>query len=103
MEKDTQGYLITDHDQKTNLEGVYAAGDVCVKNLRQVVTAVSDGAAAATALEKAVSELHTKLGIPELVSERRLPRQKRRSFGRDEKQCGGKGGRIFKRCCQGTA
>lgn len=77
VEKDTQGYLITDHDQKTNLEGVYAAGDVCVKNLRQVVTAVSDGAAAATALEKAVSELHTKLGIPELVSERRLPQAKK--------------------------
>lgn len=46
-----QGYVITDRDQKTNIDGVYAAGDICVKNLRQVVTAVSDGAVAATSLE----------------------------------------------------
>lgn len=70
VEKDAQGYLITDNNQKTNLDGVYAAGDVCVKNLRQVVTAVADGAVAATSLEKVVSELHTKLGIPDLVVER---------------------------------
>lgn len=73
VEKDPHGYLLTDHSQKTNLEGVYAAGDVCVKDLRQVVTAVSDGAAAATSLEKEVSELHKKLGIPELVTERNTP------------------------------
>src|SRR5699024_5867746 len=52
VEKNEQGYLLTDSNQKTNLDGVYAAGDVCVKQLRQVVTAVSDGASAATALEK---------------------------------------------------
>lgn len=61
-----QGYLITDIDQQTNVPGVFAAGDVCVKNLRQVVTAVSDGAVAATSLERVVSELHTKLSIPDL-------------------------------------
>lgn len=47
-----EGYIIADRKQKTNIDGVYAAGDVCVKDLRQVVTAVSDGATAATALEK---------------------------------------------------
>ena len=46
-----QGYLITDANQKTSVDGVYGAGDVCIKNLRQVVTAVSDGAVAATSLE----------------------------------------------------
>ena len=66
VELNEQGYIITDSNQKTNLEGVYAAGDVCVKNLRQVVTAVSDGAIAATSLEKYVSDLHVKLNIPEL-------------------------------------
>ena len=70
VEKNEQGYLITDSNQKTNLDGVYAAGDVCVKNLRQVVTAVSDGAVAATSLEKVVSELHSKLDIPDLVKEK---------------------------------
>lgn len=51
VELDPQGYIITDRDQKTNIDGVYAAGDICVKNLRQVVTAVSDGAVAATSME----------------------------------------------------
>lgn len=66
VERNEQGYLITDMDRQTNIAGVFAAGDVCVKNLRQVVTAVSDGAIAATSLERVVSELHAKLGIPDL-------------------------------------
>lgn len=57
------GYIITDPDQMTDIPGVYGAGDVCVKNLRQVVTAVSDGAVAATSLEKYVADLREKLGI----------------------------------------
>lgn len=56
-----QGYVITDRDQKTNIYGVYAAGDICVKNLRQVVTAVSDGAVAATSLEKYLGSQYRKL------------------------------------------
>lgn len=64
VELDGQGYIITDRNQKTSAEGVYAAGDVCVKNLRQVVTAVSDGAVAATSLERYVSEIYEK---PEMV------------------------------------
>ncbi len=60
-----QGYVITDSNQKTNVDGVYAAGDLCIKNLRQVVTAVSDGAIAATASEKHISAIHDKLNLPE--------------------------------------
>ena len=52
VELNPQGYVIADRNQKTNIDGVYAAGDICVKELRQVVTAVSDGAVAATSLEK---------------------------------------------------
>lgn len=77
-----QGYLITDIDQQTNVSGVFAAGDVCVKNLRQVVTAVSDGAVAATSLERVVSELHTKLGIPDLYV---APEAHKPQDSRDEK------------------
>ncbi len=73
IDKNDQGYLLTDVNQKTNLDGVYAAGDVCVKNLRQVVTAVSDGATAATSLEKYVSELHGKLKIPEFEVKKKEP------------------------------
>ncbi|MDY6084776.1 MAG: FAD-dependent oxidoreductase [Dialister sp.] len=63
VELDPAGYIITDRDQKTNIDGVYAAGDICVKNLRQVVTAVSDGAIAATSLEKYLGSQYRKLGI----------------------------------------
>lgn len=65
IELNEQGYIKTDRNQETNVPGVYAAGDVCIKNLRQVVTAVSDGAVAATVAEKHVSLIHEKLGIPE--------------------------------------
>lgn len=63
LELTPQGYIVTDKDQKTNIDGVYAAGDICVKNLRQVVTAVSDGAIAATSMEKYLGQLYRKLGI----------------------------------------
>lgn len=63
VELNEQGYIVTDINKKTNVDGVYAAGDVCIKNLRQVVTAVSDGAVAATSLEKHVSQMYTKLNI----------------------------------------
>ena len=58
-----QGYIVTDASQKTSAEGVYAAGDVCIKPLRQVVTATSDGALAATELEKYVAAVHRKTGL----------------------------------------
>ena len=63
VELDEQGYLVTDETRKTSVDGVYGAGDVCVKPLRQVVTATGDGALAATELEKYVSAMHRKTGI----------------------------------------
>ncbi len=44
---DAQGYVITDPDLKTSVDGIFAAGDVRGKVLRQVVTAAADGAIAA--------------------------------------------------------
>ncbi|MFR5316233.1 MAG: FAD-dependent oxidoreductase [Sellimonas intestinalis] len=41
------GYIVTNEKQETNLAGVYAAGDICVKQVRQAATAVADGAVAA--------------------------------------------------------
>lgn len=62
-----QGYVVTDRNQQTAVDGLYAAGDVCVKNLRQVVTAVGDGAIAATKLEKYAASLQKKTGlVPQL-------------------------------------
>ena len=63
VECNQAGNLITDMNQKTSLDGVYGAGDVCVKNLRQVVTAVSDGAVAATSLEKYIPDVVQELNL----------------------------------------
>ena len=60
-----RGYIVTDGNMMTSVPGIFAAGDVCIKNLRQVVTAVADGAIAATSLEKYVSQIREKLGLPE--------------------------------------
>jgi len=53
---DDWGYIKTDEDMKTNIEGVFAAGDIRPKALRQVVTATADGAIAATTAEKYMEE-----------------------------------------------
>jgi len=52
IDMDKAGYIITDDNMKTNITGVFAAGDIRVKSLRQVVTAVADGAIAAVQVEK---------------------------------------------------
>lgn len=61
--RNEQGYIITDATLKTSVDGLYAAGDVCIKPLRQVVTATGDGALAATELEKYVAQMHRKTGL----------------------------------------
>ncbi len=63
VQLDEFGYIITDKNQMTDIPGVYAAGDVCVKNLRQVVTAVADGAIAATDLEKYIADKYQELNL----------------------------------------
>lgn len=50
------GYIPTDDDMRTNVPGVFAAGDIRVKSLRQVVTATADGAIAAVQAEKYIEE-----------------------------------------------
>ena len=53
---DQNGYVIADENCKTNIDGVFVAGDVRTKILRQVVTAVSDGAVAANMAEEYITE-----------------------------------------------
>ena len=50
------GYIKTDDNMHTNIPGVFAAGDIRVKSLRQVVTAAADGAIAAMQAEKYINE-----------------------------------------------
>ena len=51
------GYILTDENMRTNVPGVYAAGDCRVKKLRQVVTAAADGAIAAVDAEKFIEHM----------------------------------------------
>lgn len=72
-ELDGQGYILTDRSQKTTADGLYAAGDVCVKPLRQVVTAVGDGALAATELERLCAAMQQKTGLRPQAPKSRTP------------------------------
>ena len=51
------GYILTDEDMRTSVPGVYAAGDLRVKSLRQVITAAADGAIAAMQCAKYIEEM----------------------------------------------
>lgn len=62
-ELDPQGYVITDDRQMTSVEGLFAAGDVCQKRLRQVATAVGEGAATATEMERFLKAARERTGI----------------------------------------
>ncbi|KPK99718.1 MAG: thioredoxin reductase [candidate division Zixibacteria bacterium SM23_73_3] len=59
IELDKWGYVVAGEDTKTSVPGVFAAGDVRQKTLRQITTAVSDGSVAAFMAEKYIEELKT--------------------------------------------
>jgi thioredoxin reductase (NADPH) len=54
---DEQGYILADETTMTNVPGVFAVGDVRRKPLRQIVTAVSDGAVASKYAEEYLQTL----------------------------------------------
>ncbi|HYE83481.1 MAG TPA: thioredoxin-disulfide reductase [Clostridia bacterium] len=56
VEMDQKGYIIADEEMRTSVEGIFAAGDVRVKSLRQVITAAADGAIAAVNAEKYIEK-----------------------------------------------
>ncbi|MCM3711981.1 thioredoxin-disulfide reductase [Sporosarcina luteola] len=58
---DDHGYIVTNEEMETSVPGIYAAGDVRQKTLRQVVTATGDGSIAAQACQKYIEELEEKM------------------------------------------
>lgn len=56
LKTDEGGYIIADESCKTNIEGIFAAGDIRNKPLKQIITAASDGANAITAVERYLNE-----------------------------------------------
>ncbi|WP_077598573.1 FAD-dependent oxidoreductase [Olsenella urininfantis] len=69
-----QGYIITDENHMSSAEGLFAAGDVCVKRLRQVATAVGEAAAAATDVERYVKAAQERTGLVPQAPVTRLPK-----------------------------
>ncbi|WP_024627524.1 FAD-dependent oxidoreductase [Bifidobacterium sp. A11] len=63
VDLDDHGYVLTHGYLETSVPGIYAAGDLRVKNLRQVITATSDGAVAAVELERYASNMSDKTGL----------------------------------------
>lgn len=63
VELDDYGYVVTHGYLETSVPGVYAAGDLRAKNLRQVVTATADGAIAAVELERYAKRMSEKTGL----------------------------------------
>ena len=57
LELDSEGYIQTDTECRTSIPGVFAAGDVRKKILKQIATAVGDGAIAAIMVEKYLDDL----------------------------------------------
>jgi thioredoxin reductase (NADPH) len=54
LKLDQWGYIVTDEDKKTSIDGVYAVGDVTSKKYRQITTAIADGTIAAIAITKEI-------------------------------------------------
>ncbi len=61
LKTDESGYVITNEDMETSVEGLYAAGDVRAKSFRQIVTACADGAIAANQAAKFVRALNNEV------------------------------------------
>ncbi|SFR73375.1 thioredoxin-disulfide reductase [Anaeromicropila populeti] len=57
VDTDNRGYIIADESCETSVPGIFAAGDIRTKPLKQIITAASDGANAVTAVEKYINQL----------------------------------------------
>jgi len=60
IKTDKDGYILTNEEMETNIKGIYAAGDLRQKSLRQIITAASDGAVAASMAERYINEYRQK-------------------------------------------
>lgn len=96
-ELDEKGYIVTGRAQQTNVPGLYAAGDICEKNLRQVVTAVGDGALAATELERYVAKMQEKTGLrpAQPAPEKKRTEKKQEENNTEKNRMSGAAGGLF--------
>lgn len=62
-ELNDHGYVVTDEHHMTTADGIFAAGDVCIKPLRQVATAIGEAAQCATEMERYLKAAQEKTGL----------------------------------------
>lgn len=74
-----QGYILTDEHQATSADGLFAAGDVCIKPLRQVATAIGQAATTATEMERYLKAAQEKTGLVPEQKMSRLPKREESS------------------------
>lgn len=60
IKKDAQGYIVTDQNMKTSIDGVYAVGDIRTTPLRQIITACADGSIASTKSSEYIRNIKKK-------------------------------------------
>lgn len=86
-ELDPQGYVITDEHQMTSADGLFAAGDICQKRLRQVAIAIGEGAATATEMERYLKAAQERTGIhpvqPATRVQKAAPKKKEKKVSSD--------------------
>ena len=73
---DDYGYLITNEHQETTREGLFGAGDVCQKPLRQVATAIGQAATTATEMERYIKRAQEKTGLVPQMNVTRISSKK---------------------------
>ncbi len=86
VELDEKGYVLTDDHMETSVKGVYAAGDIRPKTLRQLVTAAADGAIAATQAQSYVHGARKKWEIDVMEENESAPKKEAPSSSEQEKE-----------------
>ena len=64
LDVDDRGFVVTDHDFRTNVDGVFAAGDVRASSTKQLASAVGEGAAAAIQIRYYLESLTDRDATP---------------------------------------
>lgn len=86
VDMDEKGYVLTNDQMETSVKGIYAAGDVRPKNLRQLVTAASDGAVAATDAQHYIHQMKKEYGLNVVAQEKPQKTEKKVEVAKQQEE-----------------